>query len=206
METFPALLTIFAGNSPVPGEFPAQRPEWRGALMFSLICIWINGWVNSREAGDLRRYRAHYDVTEKPWNMCSGLLWYVLSWLYHQLLVHLCYLINHVQLVTWLGLGNLTIAPVTMKQPWWIWIKQLIFNHNKPQQSSKHTSWKVNVDGNAITICSIGKALYGQLRVLAFQFQLHWVINKWIHLIPFSPRWSWSIFCYVITCLCKFMG
>ena len=24
---------------------------------------WINGWVNNREAGDLRRHRAHYDVT-----------------------------------------------------------------------------------------------------------------------------------------------
>ena len=36
--------------------------------MFSLICSWINGWVYSREAGDLGRHRAHYDVTvmEKP--------------------------------------------------------------------------------------------------------------------------------------------
>ena len=32
---------------------------WRGALMFSLICTWINAWVNNREAGDWRRYRAH---------------------------------------------------------------------------------------------------------------------------------------------------
>ena len=31
--------------------------------MFSLICVWINGWVNNGWAGDLRRYRAHYDVT-----------------------------------------------------------------------------------------------------------------------------------------------
>ena len=30
--------------------------------MFSLICVWIIGWVNNREAGDLRRYRAYYDV------------------------------------------------------------------------------------------------------------------------------------------------
>ena len=30
--------------------------------MFSLICVWINGWVNNGEAGDFRRYRAHYDV------------------------------------------------------------------------------------------------------------------------------------------------
>ena len=40
-----------------------HKGQWRGALMFSLICVWINGWVNNGEAGDLRRYRAHYDVT-----------------------------------------------------------------------------------------------------------------------------------------------
>ena len=39
-----------------------HKGQWRGALMFSLICVWINGWVNNREAGDLRRKRAHYDV------------------------------------------------------------------------------------------------------------------------------------------------
>ena len=39
-----------------------HKGQWRAALMFSLICVWINGWVNNREAGDLRRYRAHYDV------------------------------------------------------------------------------------------------------------------------------------------------
>ena len=40
-----------------------HKGQWRGALMFSLICVWINGSVNNREAGDLRRYRAYYDVT-----------------------------------------------------------------------------------------------------------------------------------------------
>ena len=39
-----------------------HKGQWRGTLMFSLICAWINGWVNHHEAGDLRRYRAHYDV------------------------------------------------------------------------------------------------------------------------------------------------
>ena len=39
-----------------------HKDQWRGALMFSLICVWINDWVNNRDAGDLRRYRAHYDV------------------------------------------------------------------------------------------------------------------------------------------------
>ena len=59
MKTFSALLAICAGNSPVTGEFPAQRL----ALLFSLICAWINGCVNNSEASDLRRYRAYYDVT-----------------------------------------------------------------------------------------------------------------------------------------------
>ena len=50
-----ALLAICAGNS-------LHKGQWRGAFMFSLICAWINLWVNNREAGDLRRHRAHYDV------------------------------------------------------------------------------------------------------------------------------------------------
>ena len=40
-----------------------HKGQWLGALMFSLICVWTNGWVNNREAGDSRRYRAHCDVT-----------------------------------------------------------------------------------------------------------------------------------------------
>ena len=39
-----------------------HKGQWHGSLMFSLICVGINGWVNNLEAGDLRRYRAHYDV------------------------------------------------------------------------------------------------------------------------------------------------
>ena len=34
METFSALLSICAGNSPVPGEFPAQRPVTRSFDVF----------------------------------------------------------------------------------------------------------------------------------------------------------------------------
>ena len=43
-----------------------HKGQWRGALMFSLICVWITGWTNNRGAGDLRRHRAHYDVTLMP--------------------------------------------------------------------------------------------------------------------------------------------
>ena len=58
---------LCAGNSPVTGEFPPPPPppqgQWRGALMFSLICAWTDDWVNNRNAGDLRRHGAHYNVT-----------------------------------------------------------------------------------------------------------------------------------------------
>ena len=39
-----------------------HKGQWCEALMFSFICVWINDWVNNREAGDLRRYRVHCDV------------------------------------------------------------------------------------------------------------------------------------------------
>ena len=39
-----------------------HKGQWRGALMFSLICAWINDWVNNGQADDLRRHCIHYDV------------------------------------------------------------------------------------------------------------------------------------------------
>ena len=59
IETISALLALC--YSPVPVN-SLHKGQWRGVLMFSLICVWINGWVNNREAGDLRRHRGHYDV------------------------------------------------------------------------------------------------------------------------------------------------
>ena len=45
-----------------------HKGQWRGALIFSLICGWINGLVNNREAGDFGRYRAIYDVIVMYYN------------------------------------------------------------------------------------------------------------------------------------------
>ena len=56
-----------------------HKGKWRGALMFSLICAWINSWINNHEAGDLRRNRAHYDVIVMHtcdcfwWHFCKHL-------------------------------------------------------------------------------------------------------------------------------------
>ena len=60
VETFSALLAMGIHRSPVNSP---HKGQWREALMFSVICAWINGWVNNREAGDLTRHRVHYDVT-----------------------------------------------------------------------------------------------------------------------------------------------
>ena len=59
---FPRYWPFVRGNNRSPVN-SLHKNQWRAALMFSLICVWINGWVNNRMAGDLRRYRAHYDVT-----------------------------------------------------------------------------------------------------------------------------------------------
>ena len=61
MEPFSGLLAFCAGIHRWPVNFP-HKDQWRGALRFSLICTCINGWINIREAGDLRRHHAHYDV------------------------------------------------------------------------------------------------------------------------------------------------
>ena len=63
METFSALLAISAGNSPVPGEFPVQRPVTRRFDVFFDVHPNKRLGVHNGEAGDLRRHRAHYDVT-----------------------------------------------------------------------------------------------------------------------------------------------
>ena len=59
---FPRYWPFVRGILRSPVNSP-HKGQWRGALMFSLICAWINGWVNNREAGDLRCHRAHHDVT-----------------------------------------------------------------------------------------------------------------------------------------------
>ena len=71
MESFSALLAICAGNSPVTGEFPAQRPvTWSFNVFFDLRLI--NGWGNNGEAGDLRCHHTHYDLIVM---YCRSPLW-----------------------------------------------------------------------------------------------------------------------------------
>ena len=70
---FPRYWPFVRGIHRSPVNSP-HKGQWRGALMFSLICVWINSWVNNGEAGDLRRYRAHYDVTVMLQGLTCGMI------------------------------------------------------------------------------------------------------------------------------------
>ena len=73
-----------------------HKGQWRGALIFSLICVWISCWVNNGEAGDLRRHRAHYDVTIMDRRVTCDLwgndahvvsIWWTQECAYHQFMM-----------------------------------------------------------------------------------------------------------------------
>ena len=59
---FPRYWPFVRGIRRSPVNSP-HKGQWCGALMFSLICAWINSSVNYRDAGGLRCHRAHYDIS-----------------------------------------------------------------------------------------------------------------------------------------------
>ena len=128
METFTELLDLWPVNFPHKGQ-------WNEALIVSFIWAWKqNGWANNRDAGDLRCHHAHYDVTVMLLNSSTHTTYRAIDLQYiprnmHTVFALLCFVV----VIHWLifpypsGLlhwrcGNLTIAPVPAKQPWWIWI------------------------------------------------------------------------------------
>ena len=62
---------IFRVTGPLCGEFTGHR--WIPLTKASDAELWY-GWVKNRDAGDLRRHRAHYDVTVM-WNTPTWLTW-----------------------------------------------------------------------------------------------------------------------------------
>ena len=55
----------------------SHQGQWRGAVMFSLICACVNSRVNNRKAGDLRRHQTHYDIIVMNSNQV------IVAWLWH---------------------------------------------------------------------------------------------------------------------------
>ena len=74
---FPRYWPFARGIHRSPVNSP-HKGQWCRALIFSLICVWINEWVNNHEAGDLRRYRAHYDVIVMKYSILY--MWYKMFW------------------------------------------------------------------------------------------------------------------------------
>ena len=64
METFSALLAFCAGNSPVTGEFPAQRPvTWNFDVFFDLH---LNKWLSKHSS------RQSFEMPSCPlWRHCN---------------------------------------------------------------------------------------------------------------------------------------
>ena len=59
---FPRYWPCVRGIHRLPVNTP-HKGRWRGALKFSFMYAWTNGWVNNREAGDLIRHRPYYCIS-----------------------------------------------------------------------------------------------------------------------------------------------
>ena len=70
METFSALLALVrktTGHRWIPSKRPVTR-----SFDVTFICARTKGWANNRDTGDLKRHRAHNDVTVvKCINCCA---------------------------------------------------------------------------------------------------------------------------------------
>ena len=84
METFSVLLAIYAGNSPITGEFHAQMPVTRSfGVFFDLRLNKRLSNIKNREVDDLRRHRTHYDVIVMTImdELGSPSIWWPLLWI-----------------------------------------------------------------------------------------------------------------------------
>ena len=106
METFSALLAICAGNSPVTGEFPAQRPVTRNFDVFFGLCM--NKRLSKQSSGWW-----FGTPSRQWWRHCNGFT----------VIYRICVLWNkrnfrhclHRKLSFW----QLTVQPMTKISPKW---------------------------------------------------------------------------------------
>ena len=108
---FPCYWPFVQGVHRSPVNSP-QKGQWRGALMFSLICAWINGWVNHK-AVDLKCFLAHYDITvmKRVWRiipMCIQARKAYIPWIPVIIIIH------------WVKIND-ALSRVTLKCDGWPW-------------------------------------------------------------------------------------
>ena len=111
---------IERGLHRIPVNSP-HKGQWRGALILSVICAWINDWVNTRQAGDLRRHGDHYDVTV----MLEGTkVWSLIE--YQPTIIHH---VSNIMLAIWGVLQTWIPSKVCVRM--YIWYYAYIHPHNK---------------------------------------------------------------------------
>ena len=85
---FPRYWSFVRGIHGSPVNSP-DKCQWRGALKFSLICTGANGWVNNRDAGDLRCHRANHNVAVMLWTNFTNTVFMLFQWSIVSVFTHL---------------------------------------------------------------------------------------------------------------------
>ena len=117
-----------------------HKGQWRGVLMFSLICVWTKGWANNRDVGDLRRHRTHWIPLTK--GQLRGKCFYLMtpSWIPHCVFPTILSLVHfgHATLrhptvwsilLIYLAIP-LYVAPFYNRYHWCFWPYQLMLIHS----------------------------------------------------------------------------
>ena len=99
-----------------------HKGQWRWDLMFSLICAWINSWINNREAGVFRCHHAHYDVAIMDLNTLL-IKCYATHWIKH---TNWYFLLFRWSLAKWFNRPLLFVFPkgyrlLVLKYVYWIY-------------------------------------------------------------------------------------
>ena len=154
METFSALLAFCAGNT--------HKGQWRGALTFSLICVWRSGWVNKRRwfETSLRSLLRHCyaiciqltDLPVSPWKQACGsrLLRPLQTWM--ALATHCV-----ASILPWRRLVRSSISSVRGT-----WTDNMCTSTSRPRPSYRFVKWKcmdnVSIDRllNSLSLVAIG--------------------------------------------------
>ena len=118
---------ILRVTDPLCGEFSGHRwitlTKASGAELWNFLwsAPWINGWVDNREAGNLRRHRAQYDVIVMKYGYINCMTWGKIIWLYnHNMTKHNLTVADSMKYRAYSRDGHFLVVPVpTAGISWW---------------------------------------------------------------------------------------
>ena len=133
MEAFPALLAICAGNLPVPGEFPAQRPVTRSFDVF--FYLRLNKWLSKQWWG------WRFETPSHPlWRHCSDMIY---SLFHYFILMNWC-AVYRTCLFTetqWNTLGSTNYASISVDNGLWSVTKLVESGFHSRLEWTNETVW-----------------------------------------------------------------